>query len=299
MERRFLTNLSNCRALSQDGAQVAYNPRRSVRASAAIEAGSKANSGRFAEIGPTLAAARASAMSNRSAAGASRPLSRRLAPRARNGSVAASAAALCEAGQVRAVSERARGAGFDHAQQPPHRAELSGGPFGAQAGGQLGLALQDQAVGQDLQAVGRQGRAGGGDVDDQLRRARRRRAFGGAAGFDDAVVDDPVAGEEGAGLDQVFGRHPQPPAGAGQIGGGTSSTSAMVSTSIQLCGAATTRSARPKPSGRSSMTRCVDVAAALAQQVLAGDAEMQLAGVEAGGDVGRRQQVHLARRAGP
>ena len=66
----------------------------------------------------------------------------------------------------------------------------------------------------------------------------------------------------------------------------------MVSTSSQLLGTATTRSARPKPSARSSRTRLSSPRPLLAQQILAGDAQVDLAGDQARGDVAGRQQAH-------
>ena len=81
-------------------------------------------------------------------------------------------------------------------------------PGRAARGHEIGLRAQDGAVVDDLQAVGGERRAGGGDVDDQLGGARRRRAFGRARAFDDAVIDDAVGGEEIARQVHVFGRDP-------------------------------------------------------------------------------------------
>ena len=78
----------------------------------------------------------------------------------------------------------------------------------ARDGHEIGLRAQDDAVVDDLERVGGERRAGGGDVDDQLGGARRRRAFGRARAFDDAVVDDAVGGEEIARQIHVFGRDP-------------------------------------------------------------------------------------------
>ena len=72
-------------------------------------------------------------------------------------------------------------------------------------GDEVRLRAQDDAVIDHLQPVGRERRAGGGDVDDQLGGAGRRRAFGRAEAFDDAVVDDAVRGEEIARQVHVFG----------------------------------------------------------------------------------------------
>ena len=65
-------------------------------------------------------------------------------------------------------------------------------PVGVARGDEVGLAAQDHAVVEHLEAVGGERRAGGGDVDDHLGGADRRRAFGGAGAFDDAVIDDAV-----------------------------------------------------------------------------------------------------------
>ena len=65
--------------------------------------------------------------------------------------------------------------------------------------------------------------------------------------------------------------------------------SAMVRTSIQACGTATTTLAKPKPSPSISTTRLFDVRDHLAHQILAGHAEVHGAGRELAGDFGRRQ----------
>ena len=57
-------------------------------------------------------------------------------------------------------------------------------------------ASQDHAVGQHFQPVGAQRRAGRGDVDDDVGRAGRRRALGGAEALDDAVTWMPCLREE-------------------------------------------------------------------------------------------------------
>ena len=82
-------------------------------------------------------------------------------------------------------------------------------------------AIQDDAVGQHLQMIGAQRRAGRGDVDDDIGRARRRRAFGGAEAFDDAVdLDAVLLREELLGQPPVFGGDAQPAAMAlAEIGG--------------------------------------------------------------------------------
>ena len=64
-------------------------------------------------------------------------------------------------------------------------------------------------------------------------------------------------------------------------------------TSIQACGTATTTLAWPKPSGVSSSTASSASGDLLADQVLAGDAEMRGAGGELADDLGGRQEQHL------
>ena len=76
---------------------------------------------------------------------------------------------------------------------------------------QTGFRLQDHAVRQDSEMIGSQGRAGGGDIDNDIGGTRSRRTFGGAEAFHDAVKLDAMA--------------------------------AMLSTSFQMSGTATTTSA--------------------------------------------------------
>jgi hypothetical protein len=68
----------------------------------------------------------------------------------------------------------------------------------------------------------------------------------------------------------------------------TSSRSAMVRTSIQACGTATTTLALPKPSCRSAARACRH-RDAFAHQVFAGDAEMHRAARQLRGDLARRE----------
>ena len=62
----------------------------------------------------------------------------------------------------------------------------------------------------------------------------------------------------------------------------------MVRTSIQALGAATTTLAWPKPSGLKSSSRASTSGDFLAQQILAGDAEMRGSGGKLADDLGRR-----------
>ena len=57
---------------------------------------------------------------------------------------------------------------------------------------QAGLRAQDHAVGQHLEMIGAQRRAGRGDVDNHVGRAGGRRAFRGAQALDDAIDLDAV-----------------------------------------------------------------------------------------------------------
>ena len=69
--------------------------------------------------------------------------------------------------------------------------------------------------------LARKRRAGRGDVDDDIGRARRRRALGGAEALDDAVdLDAVLLRKELLGQPPVFGRDAQPAAVAlAEIGG--------------------------------------------------------------------------------
>ena len=63
----------------------------------------------------------------------------------------------------------------------------------------------------------------------------------------------------------------------------------MLRTSIQACGTATTTLAKPKPSPSIMHHALVHVGDRLAQQILAGDAEMDRALRQRAGDLGGRQ----------
>ena len=63
-----------------------------------------------------------------------------------------------------------------------------GAPGRGQRGDEIGLRAQDRAVVESFQRIGRERRAGRGDVDDELGRARRRRALGRAEALDDAII---------------------------------------------------------------------------------------------------------------
>ena len=55
-----------------------------------------------------------------------------------------------------------------------------------------GFRTHDDTVGENFQMVGFQRRTRGGDINDDIRLPRRRRAFGGTEAFDDAVKLDAV-----------------------------------------------------------------------------------------------------------
>jgi len=190
--------------------------------------------------------------------------------------------------RFRSLVERARPAqgrqsaaarsGLNHRHQPSERDELSVGPRRGQGGGELGLAPQNHAVGEDFEIVRGEGRACGGDVDHELGAARRRRALGGAGRLDDTVVCDALQGEEGAGLAMIFRGDPQSLSGAGEI-----ELSHLLDVSHGLdidpalrrghdeVGAA-------KPERAQERGVILKSARALAQHVLARDAEVNLAG---------------------
>ena len=69
-------------------------------------------------------------------------------------------------------------------------------PVGVARGHQIGLAAQDHAVIEHLQAVGGERRTGRCDIDDHLGGTDRRCTLGRTGALDDAVVDDAVGGEE-------------------------------------------------------------------------------------------------------
>jgi hypothetical protein len=80
---------------------------------------------------------------------------------------------------------------------------------GLPARGQNGLRAQYQPVLKYLQPVRPERGPGGGDVDDDLGRACRRRAFGGAKALDDPVSGKAMFRKEAARELQILGRDPQ------------------------------------------------------------------------------------------
>ncbi len=117
-------------------------------------------------------------------------------------------------------------------------------------------------------------RAGGRDVDDELGRARGRRALGRAQALDDAIVGDAMFGEKAAGQVDVFGRDPHPLAALGAIGRGDVveiGHRAHVDPGLRRgdhhVGVAEAERAQ-------ELEPRLDVGNLLAHQILAGDAEM-------------------------
>ena len=87
-------------------------------------------------------------------------------------------------------------------------------------GEELGLRLQDQAILKRLQEIGGERGAGRGDVDDQLRRAGRRRLLRSADAFYDAVACDAGTGKEAPRQVEIFGGDAKPAAvHTGELGG--------------------------------------------------------------------------------
>ena len=85
---------------------------------------------------------------------------------------------------------------------------LGSAPRRLAGGDEVRLRAQDHAVLDDLQSVGGERRARGSDVDDELGGAGARRRLGGAEALHDAIVGNPVAGEEVPRQIHIFGRDP-------------------------------------------------------------------------------------------
>ena len=144
-----------------------------------------------------------------------------------------------------------------------------------------------------FQRIGRERRAGRGDVDDQLGRAGGRRALGRPEALDDAIVGDAVLGEKAPGEIDVFGRDPHPLAAPGAIGGGDVleiGHGAHVDPGLRRgdddIGAA-------EAERRQQLEPRIGVGDLLAHQILAGDAEMGGAGGELADDLGGRKKGDL------
>ena len=142
--------------------------------------------------------------------------------------------------------------------------------------------------------VGAQRRAGRGDVDDDVGQTRRRRALGGAQALDDAVnLDAVLLREELLGEPPVFGGDPQPPAMAlAEIGGDVVEIGHGVDVEPDVGnGNHDIGAAEAEPCG--DLGARLPVGQRLAQQILAGDAEVDAAGAKFAGDFGGRQEADL------
>ena len=105
-----------------------------------------------------------------------------------------------------------------------------------------------------------------------------------------------MAGKEASGLDQVLGGHPHAPTRAGQdlvgyllqVGHGLHVQPALGDGHHQIGPA--------KPQGPQHQDTTINLAAPFPQQILPGDPQMHLTGVQSLGDIARRQQPHLGPR---
>ena len=171
-------------------------------------------------------------------------------------------------------------------------------PGGGVGGDQVGLRSQDHAVVEHLEAVGLERGAGGGDVDDQLGEAGGRRALGGAEALDDAVAGDALLGEEAARQARVLG--------------GDAHAAAVQAAEGERHLLQVRHAAHVEPAGGHGDD---DVGAAeaqrlqeahalagvlhgLADQVLAGDAEVRRAALQELRDLGGGDEVDLDARQG-
>ena len=214
---------------------------------------------------------------------------------------ASSSTASLMPGDARAhLAEGARAAlRRDAVEDEPRDLALRRAPAAPRAAIRLASERSMIAVVEHLEPVRRERRAGGGDVDDQLGGAGGRRAFGRAEALDDAVVDDAVLGEEaGASGSRIWSR----PASCGRASRGTRSRRRR---GPPWC-ARRSRPAAPRPRHWPRRSRASSISTTrarrrdrLADQVLAGDAEMHRALRELRGDVGGREIGDLdARQAG-
>ena len=139
------------------------------------------------------------------------------------------------------------------------------------------LALEDHPIADDLQAVRRQGRAGRGDVHHKLGRSGSRGPLGRAAGLHDPVVGNAVFGKEGAGLAHIFGGHAQASSSAGKIG---CCDLIKVGHHVDIDPALRRGHDQIGPSKTKSPKQhdpVIEILAAFAQQILTGQAKVNLA----------------------
>src|SRR5579862_2699848 len=154
---------------------------------------------------------------------------------------------------------------------------------------EVGLAAQDYAVVEHFQSVGGKGRSGRRNVDDHLGGADRRRAFGRTQALDNAVVDDPMRGEESTGEVDVFRRHPhaavvllaKPRRDVVEVGHGPDIDPGLRHRDHDV-GAAKTEAVDQKHAS-------VGIDDAFAHQILAGDAHVHGAARQLRGDLACRE----------
>ena len=161
------------------------------------------------------------------------------------------------------------------------------------------LRLEDDPVGEDLQTVGAERRPGRGDVDDEIGGARGGGALGRAEAFDDAVVGDAVAGEEAPRQVDIFGRDGQPAAVPRPEVGGDVVEVLHVGDVDPRLGHRDHDVASAEAERQDEIDLRLPVADRLLDLVAPGDAEMDGAGADLAGDLGRRQVGDLDVRPGP
>ena len=158
---------------------------------------------------------------------------------------------------------------------------------------QICFGLQDDAAVDHLQPVGLEGRTTRGDVDDQFGGTGGGRAFGGAEAFDDAVVADAVKSEMAPRQIGVLGRNPH--------------AALMLAAEchrdlVEVFHAAHVDPARRHGDDDIGVTEAellekfdppFGIGDFFADEVLAGDAEMDAAGAQRIGDFRRRNEGDL------
>jgi hypothetical protein len=132
-----------------------------------------------------------------------------------------------------------------------------------------------------------------GSPIDQLGRARGWSALGRAAGLNNAIVCNPVTRKKGPGLAHIFGRNPQTPTGARQIG---ARDLVNIGHAIDIdpalgCGHDQIGAAKAKrPQEHDPL---IQILAALTQQVLARQAKVHLAAIQGRRNIPSRQELDL------
>ena len=159
---------------------------------------------------------------------------------------------------------------------------------------EAGLRSQDNPVRQHFQMVGAQRRTGRRDVDDHIGRTGGGRALRRPEAFDDAVNLDAVhLGEELLGEPPVFGGDPEPATVTlAEVGGDIVQIGHRIDIQPDFrhrhhhVGAAEAET-------RHDLGARLPVGPALAQKILAGNAEVDIALAEFAGDFGGREEGHL------